>query len=172
MPASLPALKVVVAGDGAVGKTSLVRRYCEGKFEASRVMTIGVDFQTKLVDLPAGRVKLSIWDMAGQERFAAMRAGFYRGSRAAALVFDMTSRESLAHLETWRQEILKAVPNQKFLLVGNKTDLPRAITSQTAAAYAARINATYVETSAATGAGVPPMFEALARLALAGTLSR
>jgi small GTP-binding protein len=167
MAASPPALKVVVAGDGAVGKTSLVRRYCEGKFETSRVMTIGVDFQTKLVHLPAGLVKLSIWDMAGQDRFAVMRAGFYRGSRAAALVFDLTTGESLSHLETWREEILKAVPNQKFVLVGNKVDLLRAVESQTAAEYAARISARYVETSAATGEGVPRMFEALAQLASA-----
>ncbi len=66
MPATY---KVVVAGNGNVGKTSLIRRWCEGKFETSRVMTIGVDFQSKLVQLPEGEVKLSIWDMAGQERF-------------------------------------------------------------------------------------------------------
>ena len=167
MAASPLALKVVVAGDGTVGKTSLVRRYCEGKFETSRVMTIGVDFQTKLVDLPGGTVKLSIWDMAGQARFAVMRSGFYRGSRAAALVFDLTSRDSLAHLETWREEILKAVPKQKFVLVGNKIDLLRAVDSQAALDYAARISARYVETSAATGEGVPRMFEALAQLAAA-----
>ncbi|HEY5119919.1 MAG TPA: hypothetical protein VII90_10745, partial [Anaerolineales bacterium] len=60
----IPLYKVSIAGDEAVGKTSLIRRYCEGKFEESRVATIGVDFQTKVVDRPAGAVKLSIWDMA------------------------------------------------------------------------------------------------------------
>ena len=70
---TVPVLKVVIAGDGNVGKTSLIRRYCEGKFEQSRVATIGVDFQTKLVELTGGPVKLSIWDMAGQERFQVMR---------------------------------------------------------------------------------------------------
>ena len=65
----VPVLKVVVAGDGAVGKTSLIRRYCEEKFKIARVQTIGVDFQTQTVDLPQGTVKLSIWDMAGQDRF-------------------------------------------------------------------------------------------------------
>ncbi|MGD8605628.1 MAG: Rab family GTPase, partial [Anaerolineales bacterium] len=66
----VPVLKVVIVGDANVGKTSLLRRYCEGKFESSRVATIGVDFQTKVVDLPDGQVKLSIWDMAGQEHFS------------------------------------------------------------------------------------------------------
>ena len=166
MAKALPTLKVVVAGDGSVGKTSLVRRYCEGKFEFSRVMTIGVDFQTKIVELPGGTVKLSIWDMAGQERFAVMRTGFYRGNRAAALVFDVTHPESLADLEHWRAEILKTVPAQKFIVIGNKVDLRRSVNRQSAADYAEQINAEYVETSAATGAGVPEMFEMLAQMAI------
>ncbi len=165
-PTSQLAIKVVVAGDGNVGKTSLIRRYCEGKFESSRVMTIGVDFQTKRVALPEGEVKLSIWDMAGQERFAVMRSGFYRGSRAAALVFDVTQAASLANLETWRAEILKVIPDQKFVVVGNKIDRPRDEATQNAADFAAQIGADYVETSAATGDGVPKLFEALARLAI------
>ena len=165
-PTSQLAIKVVVAGDGSVGKTSLVRRYCEGKFESSRVMTIGVDFQTKRVTLPEGEVKLSIWDMAGQERFAVMRAGFYRGSRAAALVFDVSNPPSLANLETWRAEILKVMPDQKFVVVGNKIDLPCDEATKNAANFAAQIGAEYVETSAATGDGVPRLFEALAKLAI------
>lgn len=164
--AKAPPLKAVVAGDGTVGKTSLVRRYCEGKFASSRVMTIGVDFHTKLVKLPTGMVKLSIWDMAGQERFASMRAGFYKGSRVAALVFDVTSPETLHHLETWRAEILKVLPAQKFVVVGNKTDLPRSEGTKKAAAYAAQIGAFYVETSAATGEGVQLLFESLAKQAI------
>jgi small GTP-binding protein len=165
-PAAQLAIKVVVAGDGNVGKTSLIRQYCEGKFESSRVMTIGVDFQTKRVALPGGEVKLSIWDMAGQERFAVMRSGFYRGSRAAALVFDVTGAASLANLETWRAEILRVIPDQKFVVIGNKIDLPRDEATQGAANFAAQIGAEYVETSAATGDGVPGLFEALARLAV------
>lgn len=162
---TIPTHKVLVAGDGSVGKTSLVRRYCDGKFESSRVMTIGVDFQTKLVELPTGTVKLSIWDMAGQERFASMRVGFYRGSRATALVFDVTRAESLANLEKWRNDILEVNHGQRFVVVGNKIDLLKAKTAS-APDYANRIGAEYVETSAATGDGVQRMFEALAVLAL------
>jgi small GTP-binding protein len=163
---SIPVLKVVVAGDGNVGKTSLIRRYCEGRFESSRVATIGVDFQTQTVDLPSGKVKLSIWDMAGQERFQVVRAGFYRGSRAAALVFDVTDPNSLEHLARWRQEVLEAIPQQKFIVVGNKTDLPRAAGTDRAPEFAALLAAPYLETSALTGGGVAGMFEALARIAV------
>lgn len=165
MVVSVPAVKVVVAGDGSVGKTSLIRRYCEGKFAGSRVITIGVDFQTKLVNLPTGRVKLSIWDMAGQDRFASIRGGFYRGSRATALIFDLGNFDSLTHLDAWRAEILKTAPDQKFLLVGNKSDLPRVVPVGAARSYADQICAGYLETSAANGTGVQGLFESLARLA-------
>lgn len=159
-------LKVVVAGDGAVGKTSLIRRYCEGKFEIARVQTIGVDFQTQTVDLPQGTVKLSIWDMAGQDRFEVMRGGFYRGSRASALVFDVTTPETFESLLRWRKEILNAVQEQPFLVIGNKIDLERVIPQDSARTFAESIGAPYLETSALTGDGVPGLFEMLARRAL------
>jgi small GTP-binding protein len=162
----LMVLKVVVAGDGAVGKTSLIRRYCEGKFEHTRVATIGVDFQTQTVELPERTVKLSIWDMAGQERFAVVRAGFYRGSRAAALVYDVTEPQTLADLERWREEVLTAVQEQPFLVVGNKIDLERIVSEEQGKAFADSIGALYLETSALTGSGVPWLFQGLARLGL------
>jgi len=161
----LPVLKVVVAGDGAVGKTSLIRRYCEGKFEASRVETIGVDFQTQTVDLPTGTVKLSIWDMAGQDRFQVIRAGFYRGSRASALVFDVTQPETLMALSRWKDEVLEVVQEQPFLVVGNKIDMRRAMSSEEAKVFADSIGAPYLETSALTGNGVAALFETIAKLA-------
>lgn len=164
---SVPVLKVVIAGDGTVGKTSLVRRYCEGKFEMTRVATIGVDFQTKLVELPEQTVKLSIWDMAGQDRFQVIRSGFYRGSRAAALVFDVTVPDTFANLARWREEILEAVSEQPFLVVGNKIDLERVQARDQAEAFAQSIQAPYLETSALSGEGVPALFETLAKLSLA-----
>lgn len=163
---SVPVLKVVVAGDGNVGKTSLIRRYCENKFETTRVATIGVDFQTQTVELPERTVKLSIWDMAGQERFEVIRSGFYRGSRAAALVYDVTEPESFSHLERWRQEILGAVEQQPFVVVGNKIDLQRTQGAEEVQAFAQSIGAPHLETSALDGRGVPDLFEALAKLSL------
>jgi small GTP-binding protein len=161
----VPIFKVVVAGDGAVGKTSLIRQFCERKFEASRVETIGVDFQTQTVDLNTGRVKLSIWDMAGQDRFQFMRAGFYRGSRSAAIVYDLTSPDSFSNLVRWRAEILQAVHSQPFIVVGNKLDLPRAIDRLAGERLAMDIGARYLETSAKTGEGVDEFFNSLATLA-------
>jgi small GTP-binding protein len=163
--AEIPLYKVVVVGDGDVGKTTLIRRFCEGKFHASRVATIGVDFYTQRVQLATGMVKLSIWDMAGQERFEVVRGGFYGGSRAAAMVYDVTIPGSLVNLKRWRQEVLNAVPEQPLLVVGNKIDLERSVPARIGQAFAASIGAPYVETSALTGAGVNSLFETLATLA-------
>jgi small GTP-binding protein len=162
----VPLLKVVIAGDGTVGKTSLVRRYCEGKFQSARVATIGVDFYTQRVVLPGGVVKLSIWDMAGQERFGVVRTGFYRGSRAAALVFDVTSIATLGSLKRWRDEVLLAVPDQPMVIVGNKVDLERTVSPELAQAAAAYLGSSYLETSALNGEGVAALFERLADLAM------
>jgi small GTP-binding protein len=165
MMTEIPLFKVVVVGDGTVGKTSLIRRYCEGKFDASRVATIGVDFYTQRVQLASRVVKLSIWDMAGQERFEVVRAGFYRGSRAAALVYDVTNPDSLMHLKRWREEVFRALPGQPFVVVGNKLDLDRAVRRDIAALFARYVGAPYLETSALTGDGLDALFKALARLA-------
>ena len=166
MNQTAPLLKIVVAGDGNVGKTSLIRQYCEGRFEQSRVATIGVDFQTKTVEIQGRTIKLSIWDMAGQIHFQSVRTGLYRGSRTAALVHDVTNPESLAHLQNWYEEIIAVVPNQRFLVVGNKIDLQPGYDTTDAKKFAAAIKAPYLTTSANTGHGVQKMFLGMAYLAL------
>lgn len=166
MTTSIPLLKIVVAGDGNVGKTSLIRQYCEGRFEQSRVATIGVDFQTKTVEIKGRAVKLSIWDMAGQIHFQSVRTGLYRGSRTAALVHDVTDPDSLAHLPGWYEEIIAVVPGQRFLVVGNKIDLLPEYNTTEARKFAAAIKAPYLTTSASTGEGVQKMFLGMAYLAL------
>jgi small GTP-binding protein len=158
-------VKVVVAGDGNVGKTSVIRCYTEGKFATSRVATIGVDFHTHTVELPGGNIRLSIWDMAGQERFQFLRAGFYPGSRVAALVYDVTEPQSFQNLVGWREEILKAIPDEKFIVVGNKIDLERVQDPEAARLFANTIKAPYFETSALTRQGISDLFNSLAVVA-------
>jgi len=164
-PASIPLCKVMLIGDGNVGKTSLARQFCEHKFEESRILTIGVDFQIKQVELPEGWVKLSIWDVAGQPRFQVVRESFYRGSAAAALVFDLSAHETFDHLEGWLQEIRQVVPLVKILLIGNKKDLEHQPHPTIDAFFQKETSVPYIETSAKTGEGVEEMFTLLAYLA-------
>ncbi len=160
-----PIVKVVMAGDGGVGKTSLIRRYCTGMFQESRIMTIGVDFQIKIVEVEGKPIKLSIWDVAGQERFGAFRDSFYRGARAVALVYDVADPLSLENLAKWQREIQRVSPAASFMVVGNKIDLPRLVPRAQAENWALKIKSPYIETSALSGVGVDDFFQMLARLA-------
>ncbi|MCL4559080.1 MAG: GTP-binding protein [Chloroflexi bacterium] len=162
---SIPVLKVVIAGEASVGKTALVRRFCEDRFETSHIITIGVDFQTKIVALPDGPVKLSIWDLSGKKRYETIRTGFYRGSLATTLVYDLSNDETLKDLSGWYMEIKKTLPQQKFLVVGNKLDLVTGNAGWVGKEFARLLGAGFMETSALSGAGVETMFEILASYA-------
>ncbi len=159
--------KVVIAGEANVGKTTLIRRYCTGKFRESRVMTIGVDFQIQVMVIDGRPVKLSIWDIAGQERFDSFRDAFYKGARAIALVYDVNDPASFSGLTRWQAESRRECPQARFLVVGNKIDLPRQVSQDFVVAWTQAQKLPYLETSARTGQGVKLLFEGLARLALA-----
>ena len=160
-----PIAKVVIAGDGGAGKTSLIRRYCTGMFEESRVMTIGVDFQVKIVEVDGRAIKLSIWDIAGQERFGSFRDTFYRGAQAVALVYDVTDILSMKNLLNWHREIAKVASRAAFCVVGTKIDLHRVVPREHAEAWARRMKFPYLETSSKSAEGVDEFFTTLARLA-------
>ncbi len=161
-----PVYKVVLVGNGNVGKTSLVRRFCEGKFDESRILTIGVDFQIKTVKLGEREMRLSIWDVAGQDRFRTFRDQFYSGTMAAGLVYDVTSPASFFDLARWRDEVRSAVPGIPMAVIGNKLDLGAVVPPGEAggwAKYEGRMP--MLQTSALTGEYVEEMFQGLAYLA-------
>ncbi|MGD8456549.1 MAG: Rab family GTPase [Anaerolineales bacterium] len=159
-------LKILVAGEGNCGKTSLIRRYCDGEFDSHRAHTIGLEFYSKILDLSAGTIKLSIWDLAGQPQFRTIREEFYKGAKATALVFDLTNPDTLHELPNWYKEIHNAVPDHKFLVVGNKNDLKRVVVEDEPEQFARAIQAPYLETSAKSGHQVEKMFKHLAALAI------
>ena len=91
--------KILVAGDGAVGKTTLLHRFIEGDFIDSTTMTIGVDFHTKKMEFPPDYlVHLQLWDIGGQERFRFMVDQYLRGAKGALLLFDTTSMTSFVNI--------------------------------------------------------------------------
>lgn len=157
--------KVVVVGDGSVGKTSLIRRFTEGKFEASRIMTLGVDFQTKLVKLKNQTVKLSIWDIAGQDKFGGFRETFYAGAQTAALVYDVSSPVSFLNLQHWQQDLRRTVPDCPLVVIANKSDLPGTVPVDEAQSWAKSENMPFLQTSALTGQNVESFFLGLAHMA-------
>jgi len=158
--------KIVIAGNGRVGKSSLVHRYVAGQFNRSYSVTIGADFASREVDMGKETIRLVIWDLAGQQRFHLVREGFYRGAKVVVLVFDVTHHESWADLPLWEEEVARRVPNAQIVIVGNKTDLgcKRATPYQVACRWAQDRRYGYVETSCATGAGVDDLFVGVAHL--------
>lgn len=164
--AQSPIYKVVLVGDGNVGKTSLVRRFCNERFEAARILTIGVDFQIKTVRLGARDLRLSIWDVAGQQRFRTFRDQFYSGTLAAALVYDVTAPASFLNLSRWREEVLAAVPGIPLVVIGNKTDMGVVVSPSEAAGWARHEGGMpFLQTSALTGENVEELFKGLAYVA-------
>ena len=161
--------KICIVGNGGVGKTSMVLRYCENSFKENYIMTIGSNFSTKTVDLvdyPQFQVKLQIWDLAGQKHFSFVRPPFYRGATGIIYVFDLTRRSSFSDLIEWRSEVEKVVTDKPSLLVGNKLDLAavgkREVSEQEGYALKSEMGATkYFETSAKQGDSIEDLFKVL-----------
>ena len=99
--------KIVVCGDYAVGKTSLLNRYIDARFTADYLPTLGVNMLRKEMERNKNKVKLMFWDIAGQELFAQVREQFYQGTQGAMLVYDVTRPESFANIPKWYNEIVE-----------------------------------------------------------------
>ncbi|CAH2042150.1 unnamed protein product, partial [Iphiclides podalirius] len=96
------ALKVVIVGDGGVGKSSMIQRYCRGTFTRDYKKTIGVDFLERQIEIDGEEVRLMLWDTAGQEEFDAITKAYYRGAHACVLAFSTTDRDSFLALHSWK----------------------------------------------------------------------
>ncbi|ENN73127.1 ras-related protein Rab-21 [Dendroctonus ponderosae] len=172
--------KVVLLGKGCVGKTSLVLRYVEDKFNGKHITTIQASFLNKKINIDGQRLTLAIWDTAGQEKFHALGPIYYRSANGAVLVYDITDVDSFQKVKTWVKELRKMLGRDMCLaIVGNKMDLEeeRQVPVEEAEEYASKVGATHWFTSAKLNQGVEEMFVGLARdmlakNALAGTLSR
>lgn len=163
-------LKVLLLGDGAVGKTSLILRFIENKFREEYSMSLGVDFLTKTVKFIDTKdvqrtVSLQVWDIAGQARHVSYSHLYLKGALGAFYVFDLTRRETLLNMqERWQSQVLKVSPKCLSILIGNKADLKqeRAFTSsQTKRIQKAMHVIDYVETSAKTGQNVNEAFQTM-----------
>lgn len=117
-------IKVLCLGDGAVGKTSLIRRFAQNKFEKSYLETLGVDITDKIVSVEGNNLKLVIWDIAGQDRYKTYRSAFYQGTEALIVVADVTNPTTFDNLPQWKKEIDQFVGVQiPTIFLANKCDL-------------------------------------------------
>ena len=138
-------------------------RLCEGRFNPTHDVTIGVEFGSRIIPVSDGKkIKLQVWDTAGQESFRAITRSYFRGATGALLVYDITRRETFAHVQEWLEELRAAADkNISIILVGNKCDLDskRAVSKEEAQEWAERNGLkACVETSAKTGESVEKAF--------------
>ncbi|KAF9225334.1 GTP-binding protein RAB5 [Gyrodon lividus] len=159
--------KLVLLGESAVGKSSLVLRFVKDQFDDYRESTIGAAFLTQTVTLDdQTTVKFEIWDTAGQERYKSLAPMYYRNANCAVVVYDITQAASLEKARTWIRELQRqADPSIVIALCGNKADLAarRQVTQEEASKYAEEEGLMWCETSAKTGEGVADIFTTIAR---------
>ena len=157
-------LKVVFLGDTSVGKSCLAVRFVRNEFFEFQEPTIGAAFLGKNINLNDKRYKFEIWDTAGQERYRSLAPMYYRGAKAAVIVYDITDEDTFKGAKTWVSEIKKKSNNCFILLVGNKVDLTnnRKVDINMVKNYVDNNNLIYMESSAKTGLNVEKIFTTIA----------
>ena len=154
--------KILLLGDSAVGKSCLLLRYCDDKFQEQHLATIGLDFRLKTLNLENNKkVKVQIWDTAGQDRFLAITKNYYRGANGILLVFDVTNHSSFEHIKNWIEQI-KEEASEKIViyLVGNKIDCTnnRVISNEEGKKLSEEFGLKYYETSAKNNENIDSTF--------------
>ncbi|KAJ3055211.1 Ras- protein Rab-5C [Rhizophlyctis rosea] len=160
-------VKLVLLGEAAVGKSSLVLRFVNNEFQENKEPTIGAAFLTQKCKLEDKIIKFEIWDTAGQERFHSLAPMYYRNAQAAIVAYDITKPASLDKAKSWVKELQRqANPNIVIALVGNKLDLAatgRGVPTEDAQAYANEAGLLFMEASAKSGDNVMEVFTEIAK---------
>ena len=165
-------IKLLIIGESSVGKSCLLLRFAEDKFNENFLTTIGIDFKVRKETIDDAKVKLQIWDTAGQEKFRTITKAYYRGAHGILLVFDVTNRDSFNKTKQWMASIKESISDPvDIILVGNKADNPddptssnRVVTKEEGEEMAAEFGVPYCETSAKTGYNVEATFMKIATI--------
>lgn len=174
---SMIKFKVVIAGQKDVGKTSLLRRYATGKFDTSTLSTIGVDFETKKINVDDVEILLNLWDFAGEPKFRVLFPSYVSGASGALILYDITSKDSLYDLESWIKVIDNVEsPPRTRLLIEHKIDLEdqRQVSRKEAKNFYKKYNlqGEILGASAKTGENVENVFQTLGKEILKNSLRK
>ncbi|MBD3253710.1 MAG: GTP-binding protein [Candidatus Lokiarchaeota archaeon] len=160
------AYKLILGGEGAVGKTSMVHRFVEDSFETDYKATIGTSIMKKECEFESlqSSVRFIIWDLAGQAQFQRVRQSYLANARAGILVYDVTRKNTYERVRDWYNEINSNTKEISMILVGNKIDLvdEREVSPEEGKKLAEELNLSYIETSAKTGENIEDAFRMLA----------
>ena len=158
--------KILITGNASVGKTSLLRRYVDGFFDDSTIMTVGVEFFIKEIHYDDVHCTLQLWDLGGQKRFRYLLENYVMGARGALLLFDLTKMPRIGDLLEWVNIARLHDINLPILLVGSKNDLEDivAVDDDSALHIKNTFNLIeYIKTSAKSGYNIEKPFELLTK---------
>ena len=159
--------KILVIGDGAVGKSCIIRRYVDNEFENTHLQTVGLDFKLKNIQLDDGNsLKAQIWDTAGQERFHSITRNYFKNAHGIILIYDVTLIESFHNVKNWIKQIKKEASDKvSIILVGNKIDMEnkRAVSNEEGEKIADENGLKFFECSAKTGENIEQIFKEVAK---------
>ncbi|KAK4524425.1 hypothetical protein GAYE_SCF03G2326 [Galdieria yellowstonensis] len=120
---NVPTFKIILVGDGGVGKTTFVKRHLSGEFEKKYIATVGVEVHPLKFHTNRGPIVFNVWDTAGQEKFGGLRDGYYIQGQGAIIMFDVTSRITYKNVANWHRDLVRVCENIPIVLVGNKVDV-------------------------------------------------
>ncbi|CAN8014057.1 ras-related protein Rab-8A isoform X2 [Ixodes scapularis] len=158
--------KLLLIGDSGVGKTSILFRFSDNKFDGSFISTIGIDFKIRIIEIDGKKIKLQIWDTAGQERFRTITTAYYRGAMGIMLVYDVTKENTFENIKTWiRNTDEHAAADVEKMILGNKCDMNdlRQVSRERGEKLAVEHGIKFMETSAVSSINVEDAFYTLAR---------
>lgn len=154
--------KLILIGDSGVGKTTLIKRYTIGEYKENYISTIGVDQAIAYREIDGKKVKLSILDTAGQERFKSLTTSFYHNVNGVVLVYDCTNLNSFKNIRYWHNEVQKLCRDDvQIVLVSTKNDCDSVVSKELIDEFCDEFSIKYIETSSKNGVGVDIMFNYL-----------
>ena len=159
-------IKLVIIGDSGVGKSNFLFKFIEGQFSPLHVATVGFDYKSKIVLLPQSKkkIKLQIWDTAGQEKYMSINKNLFQKVQGIILMYDLTKRETFERLNIWLNIIRQMTNEIPIILVANKLDFEqnpdngRIVEYDEGAKFAKDNEFTFLEASGASGANVENVF--------------
>ena len=162
---TVPTYKLLLVGDGGVGKSTYVGRHVTGEFESKYVATMGVKVHPLSFHTSRGKLQFNVWDTAGQENFGGLRDGYYVNGDCAIIMFDVTSRVSYKNVPNWYRDITRVCGDIPIVLCGNKVDMgpARKVRARTITFHRKK-NLQYYELSAKSNYNFAKPFEWLSKL--------
>jgi Ras-related protein Rab-11A len=154
-------VKIILIGDSGVGKTNIMSKFLKNQFMEESKATIGVEFGSKLFNHEGHKIKAQIWDTAGQEKYKAITGAYYKGSKGALVVYDITQKKTFENIEKWVNDLKVAGdPKITIILIGNKSDLEdkRQVLKDQGEEKARSFGCAFLETSAYSGDNIEKAF--------------